>query len=156
MRCLGLKSIINFQDFFFTPILLGQSHWKRCFLNKHSSWWRRLQDAMIKTNIFALVIRLQKTSLRGLQEVLIKINTFFKMYSKCLQDVLQKRLQHIFKTSYKDIFKTLSRRLIWLNCLSRSRIWLDTRYGQCRKSASVVKMSQVLVFHFTMSFSSCL
>ena len=153
MRCLGLKSIINFQDFFFTGILLGQRHWKRCFLNKHSSWWRRLQDAMIKTNIFTLVIRLQKTSLRGLQEVLIKINTFFKMNSKRLAKTPSTHLQDVL---YKDVFKTLPRRLIWLNCLSRSRIWLDTRYGQCRKSASVVKMSQVLVFHFTMSFSSCL
>ena len=61
---------------------------------KHSSWWRRLQDVLIKTNIFALVIRLQKTS------------------SRRFKGVLQKRLQDIFKTSCKVIFKMFSRRII--------------------------------------------
>ena len=61
---------------------------------KHSSWWRRLQDVLIKTNIFALVIRLQKTS------------------SRRFKGVLQKRLQDNFKTSCKVIFKMFSRRII--------------------------------------------
>ena len=61
---------------------------------KHSSWWRRFQDVLIKTNIFALVIRLQKTS------------------SRRFKGVLQKRLQDIFKTSCKVIFKMFSRRII--------------------------------------------
>ena len=61
---------------------------------KHSSWLRRLQDVLIKTNIFALVIRLQKTS------------------SRRFKGVLQKRLQDIFKTSCKVIFKMFSRRII--------------------------------------------
>ena len=51
---------------------------------------RRLQDVLIKTNMFASALRLQKTS------------------SRRLQDVLQKGLQ--------DIFKTSSRRIIKLNC----------------------------------------
>ena len=37
---------------------------------------RRLQDVLIKTNVFALVRRLQKTSSRDLQDNLIKINIF--------------------------------------------------------------------------------
>ena len=59
---------------------------------------RRLQDILIKTNIFVLVIRLQdilKTILGRLQDVL---------------ETSSKRLQDIFKTSCKDVFKTSSRR----------------------------------------------
>ena len=101
--------------------------------SKHSSRWihledvfgLRLQDVLIKTNIFALLIRLQ--------DVFIKINIFvlvirlqdvfktfsrrlqdvFKTFSRRLQDVLQKRLQDIFKTSsrrFENVFKTSSRR----------------------------------------------
>ena len=85
---------------------------------------RRLEDAF-KTNMFALALRLQKTSSRRFQVVLVKTNTFvlairlqevFKTFSRRLQDDLQKRLQDIFKTSCKDIFKMFSRRIIKLNC----------------------------------------
>ena len=102
--------------------------------------WRHLSSSssedVFKRNIFALAIRLQKTSSRRLQDVLVKTNIFvlairlqdvFKTFSRRLQDVLQKRLQDIFKTSsrrfedifktsWKDIFKTFSRRIIKLNC----------------------------------------
>ena len=86
----------------------------------------RLQDVLIKTNIFALVIRLQdifKTSCqdvfksfsRRLQGVLQKrLQDIFKTSSICLQDVLQKLLQEIFKTSprrFEDVFKTSPRYL---------------------------------------------
>ena len=79
------------------------------------------EDVLIKTNIFALLIRLHKTSSRHLQDALIKANIFaliirlqdvFKTFSRRLQDVLQKLLQGIFKTSSRrlqDIFKTSSR-----------------------------------------------
>ena len=56
-------------------------------------YWRRLQNALIKTNIFILVIRLQKTSSGSLQDTLIKTNIF----------VLVIRLQDIFKTFSKVI-----------------------------------------------------
>ena len=73
---------------------------------------KRLQDVVVKTNIFVLAIRLQDD---------------FQTFSRRLQDVLQKRLQDIFKTSsrrfedifktsWKDIFKTFSRSIIKLNC----------------------------------------
>ena len=62
---------------------------------------RRLQDVLIKTNMFALALRLQKTSSRRLQDVLVKTNIF----------VLAIRLQDVFKTSCKNVFKTSSRRL---------------------------------------------
>ena len=87
--------------------------------------WRRLsssssEDVLIKTNMFALALRLQKTSSRRLgQDQYIRLGY---TSSRRLQDVLQKRLQDIFKTSSKrlqdvlqkglqDIFKTSSRRL---------------------------------------------
>ena len=70
---------------------------------------RRLEDVLIKRNMFTLALSLQKTSSRRLQEVLVKINIF----------VLTIRLQDVFKTSSRhlqDIFKTSSRRIIKLNC----------------------------------------
>ena len=87
---------------------------------KHSSWWRRLRlqktfsrrlrDVLIKTNIFALVIRLQKTSSRRLgQDQYIRLGytssrrlqDVFKTFSRCLQD--------IFKTSSRPLAKIFSR-----------------------------------------------
>ena len=102
---------------------------------------RRLEDVLVKTNIFVVAICLQDV---------------FKTFSRRLQDVFKtfwRRLQDIFKTSCKDIFKTFSRRTIRLNCLPRSHLW--EIYGQCRKFVSVLKFikfyhnSMVLVFHFT-------
>ena len=79
---------------------------------------RRLQDVLIKTSIFVLVIclqnifkmasrRLGKTSSRHLQDV-------FKTFSRRLKDVLPVRLQDVFKTSSRrlwDVLKTTSRHL---------------------------------------------
>ena len=81
----------------------------------------------MKTNIFLLIIRLQKTSWRRLEDVLVKtsiivlsirLQDVFQMFSRHLQDVLkddlQKRLQDVFKKSsrrFQDVFKTSSRRL---------------------------------------------
>ena len=67
----------------------------------------RLDEDVLKTNIFSLIIRLHKTSSRRLQNVLVKTNIFllsirlqdvYKTSSKHLQDVLQIRLEDIFKT----------------------------------------------------------
>ena len=66
---------------------------------------RRLQDVLIKTNIFTLVTRLHKTSSRRLQDVLVKTNTLG------LGDTSSRRFQNVFKTSCKNAFKTSSRRL---------------------------------------------
>ena len=88
-------------------------------LSKHSLWWRRfedvlktsfvfvfrrrLQDALIKTNIFTILIRLQKTSWRRLEDV-------FKTSSRLLAKASSKPFQDVFKTSCKNVFKTPSRR----------------------------------------------
>ena len=126
---------------------------------------RCLQDVLIKTDKFTLLIRLQ----RRLQDVFIKSNIF----------VLVKRLQDVFK----DVLKTFSRRTIKINCssyrvfkmssrriqnvsetfskdgylwkeLPRSHFW--EIYVQCTKCARVKKVSQILVSHFTTPFSSFL
>ena len=75
------------------------------------------EDVLIKTNIFALAMRFQdvlKTSTRRLA----------KTSSRRYQDIFKKSLRHIFKTSCKDVFKMFLRRIIRLNCLSRSSICL--------------------------------
>ena len=87
--------------------------------SNHSSWWRRLspsssEDVLIKTNIFALVLRLQKTSWS--RPIYSSWPYVFKASSRRFQNVLQKRLQDIFKTSRRrfcsdDVFKTSSRLL---------------------------------------------
>ena len=130
-----------------------------------SNWYLAQQTfVLMKTSWNVFRLRLRETSSRRLQDVLIKTNIFtlpnifvlairlgvFRTFLRRLQDVLQKRLQDIFKTSSKrlqDIFKTsckdiFSRHIIRLNCLPRSHLW--EIYGQCRKFVSVIKISQVL------------
>ena len=77
--------------------------------SKHSSWWRRLED------VFRL--RLQKTSSRRLQEVLIKTNMFTlalrlqKTSSRRLGQDQYICLGHVSLRRLQDVFKTPSRRL---------------------------------------------
>ena len=104
--------------------------------SKHSSWWRRLeevfkmsfvfvfrrrlQDVLIKTNMFALDLHLQKTSSRRLgQDQYIRfgytssrrLQYVFKTNSTRLQDVLPRRLQDVFQTFLRRLAKTSSRYL---------------------------------------------
>ena len=71
---------------------------------------RRLQDALIKTNIFVLAIRLQDVLQKRLQDV-------FRTSYRHLQYVLQRCLQDISKT-YHQVKLPIS------NCLPRSSICL--------------------------------
>ena len=73
---------------------------------------RRLQDVLIKTNIFALLIRLQKTSWS--RPIYSSWSYVFKTCSRRFQDVFKTSCQDDFKTSsrhFEDVFKTFSRRL---------------------------------------------
>ena len=120
-------------------------HKRNLFINnlvrKYSSWWRRLEevlktsfifvfsrhlqededeDILIKTNIFILVIYLQKMSSRRLQDVFVKtlvipLQEIFKTFLRRLAKASLKRFQDIFKTSCKDVLNTFSRRIIKLN-----------------------------------------
>ena len=111
-----------------------------CCPSKHSSWWRRLEDAfktssrrlhqdeyvrlslmssedVFKTSwsrpIYSCWPSVFKTSSRHFQDV---FKTSCKTSSRRLQDILKtssRRLQDIFKTSsrrFEDFFKTSSRR----------------------------------------------
>ena len=86
----------------------------RCLLP--SSWedvFKMFSRRLVKTNIFALALGLQKTPSRRLQDVLVKTNKtnifvlatclrdFFKTSSRHLQDVLQRYLQDVFKTYHQ-------------------------------------------------------
>ena len=114
------RSVSLVSYFRFCGLILHQQ------LSKHSTWWRcleddfrlrlqntssrRLEDFLIKTNIFALVIRLQ--------DVLVKTNIFvvaicfqdvFKTSSRRPQDVLPRHLQDVLQKLPQDIYKTSSR-----------------------------------------------
>ena len=122
------QSTANVEQLFYQTWTLRDTSQQTFVLMKTS--WRRLEDVLIKTNMFALALRLQKTSSRRLQDVLVKTNIFvlviclqdvFKTFSRRLQDVLKtssRCLEDIFKTSCKDIFKMFSRRTIKLICSS--------------------------------------
>ena len=83
----------------------------RLRLQKTSS--RRLQDVLIKTNIFALVIRFQdvfKTSSRCLAKTSSRrFKDVFNTSSRHLQDILAslRRLQNVFMTSAKASLRYL-------------------------------------------------
>ena len=65
------------------------------------------EDVLIKKNIFALVLRLQKTFWS--RPMYSSWPYIFKTFSRRLQGVLQKRVQDIFQTSSRsseDVFKT--------------------------------------------------
>ena len=104
--------MINTQQTF----VFMKTSWKRLEevfrLRLQQTFSRGLQDVLIKTKIFILLTRLQKTSSRCFyQDQYIPLG---HTSSRRLQDVLQKRLQGIFKTSSRhfwDVFKTSSRHL---------------------------------------------
>ena len=90
----------------------------RLRLQKTSS--RRLQDVLIKMNMFALALDVFKTSSRCLgREQYNRLGhtssrRLHNVLQKRLQDVLKtssRRLQNVFKTSCKKVFKKSSRRL---------------------------------------------
>ena len=81
---------------------------------------RRLQDILIKANIFTLLISLQKTSSRRFQDILqtrlqnvskTSCKNVFKTSSRHLTKTFSRRLQNVFKKPCKNIFKTSSRPL---------------------------------------------
>ena len=97
----------------------------------------------------------------------------FKTSSRRFENVFKtssKHLQHVFKTYYQvklflitqfqAVFETYSKRFwdvllrrLSIGGLPRSHFWKI--YGQCTKFPRVTKISQVLIFHFTTSFSGC-
>ena len=86
---------------------------------------RHLQDVLPRRVSKTSSRRIAKISSRRPQNVFkTSRKNVFKKSSRRLQDVLETstgHLQDILETSSKDVFKTLSRRIIRLNCLPRSR-----------------------------------
>ena len=84
---------------------------------------KRLQNVLIKTSIFALLICLQKTSSRSLQDVFQTscqdvFKTFSRRLAKTFQDIFKMSCQdvsktssNVFETSCKIVLKTFTRRL---------------------------------------------
>ena len=112
----------------FSFILVKQSFYLsyQTFILMKSSW-RSLsssssEDVLIKTNIFVLVLHLQKTCSRRLQDALVKTNILnvftascknvFKTSSRCLQDVFKtyRQVKLSLLTSLRDVFNTFLRR----------------------------------------------
>ena len=116
-RCIGLNNLHSMSP---PNIRLDEDILKTSFVFVFRTC---LQDVLIKANIFALVIRLQKTFSRRLQDVLVKTNIFvlairlqdvFKTSSRRLAKTSSRHLQDVFKTfsrRLQDIFKTSSKRL---------------------------------------------
>ena len=89
---------------------------------------RRLQDVLIKKNIFARLMRLQKTSSRRLDQNQYnrlghmssrRLQNVFKTSSRRFEDIFKtssRRFEDVFKMSWKDLFKTFSKCIIKLNC----------------------------------------
>ena len=141
--------------------------------DEHSRFSHACSEDVFKTSSRRLdqnqYIRLGHTFSRRLQEV-------FKTSSGRLQDVLPRRLQDLLERYLQDVFKTYhqikifllrslrdvfskflrrtAKTVIYRNICLRSHFW--EVYGQCAKFAWVIKISQVLVFHFTTPFSGCL
>ena len=82
------------------------------FRTNHSTLLFQQTFVLMKTNIFALLKCLQKTS--GSRSIYSSWSYVFKTSSRRVQDTLRKRLQDIFKTSsrrFQDGFKTSLKRL---------------------------------------------
>ena len=109
MGHLDINSIRNIFDAFPANIRLDEDVLKTSFV---FVFRRRLQDVLIKTNMFALALRLQKTSWS--RPIYSSWPYVFKTSSRRFQDVFKtssRRFQDVFKTSCKNVFKTSSRRL---------------------------------------------
>ena len=87
--------------------------------SKHLSWSGRLQDVLIRTNIFALVIHLQKTSWS--RPMYLSWSYLFQTFSRCLlAKTCSKHLQDVSKSFHQvtlflltrpqDVFETYSTR----------------------------------------------
>ena len=150
MTDLDLRTNISFILHFYCDVFSYMEAFKKYKPSKHSSFAfvfrSRLEDVFIKTNIFTLLIHLQKTSWsraiyspwkyvfktssrrlqnvfktssRRFEDVFKASSTLFQNVFKTSSRYLQKRLQDIFKTSsrrFEDVFETFARCIIKLNC----------------------------------------
>ena len=92
--------------------------------SKYSSWWRRLEDVLKMSFVFAFKRRLDQDkytrhSHTSSEDVLIKTNIF--ILAICLQGIFKaswRRFQDVFKKPCKNVFKTSPRRLFFAEILN--------------------------------------
>ena len=125
--------------------------------SKYSSWWRRLEDVLLKSNIFAEALPLQKTSYDVLRPKHSSWLYVFKTSLKHFQDVLPRCLQDVFMTSWRhlqdvllrrlqDVFKTYHQvKLFLLTCLQK------VFYTFLRRSFPKTVIYRVICVGFTTS-----
>ena len=118
------------------------------------------EDVLVKTNIFVLSIRLQdvfKTFSRRLQDI-------FKTSSRRLANTSWRHLQDVLKTYHQvKLFLLISLWEVLTTFVKRTANTVAYRRNTSEKFmvcveifSRVIKISQVLVFHFTTPFSACL
>ena len=132
------------------------------------SWSGRLQDVFIKTNIFALVIHLQKTSWS--RPVYLFWSYIFKAFLRCLQDIVPRHLGQTCSRHLQDVSKSYHQvKLFLLTHLQdifetySTHFWDVLHRRICIGHTSEKFMVSVLnfqewkkVFHFTTPFSGSL
>ena len=135
----------RFNDVFKTFLRRLQDILQKCLQDIFKTSSRRFKDDF-KTSSR----RLTNTSLRYLQDVL----------QRCLQDIFKTYHQAklFVSTRLRDVFSMFSdflRRTARTGCLQKDlpRSHFSEIYGQCTEFARVIKICQVLVFHWTTSFS---
>ena len=150
---------------------------------KHSSWWRRLedvlkasfvfvfkrrpQDVLMKTNIFLLIIRLQKTSWS--RPIYSSCPYVFKTSSRHLAKTSSRRLANTSWRHLQDVLKTYHQvKLFLLTSLwevfnmfvrrtAKTAVYRTFHLGHTSEKFIVsVQNLQVLVFQFTTPISGCL
>ena len=125
-----------------------KASWSRRIYSPYSYVFRRLLQAVFKTSLsrptYSSWSYVFKTSTRHLQDV-------FKTYYQ-VKVFLATQFQDIFETYSKHFWGVLLRRLS-TGGLPRSHF--REIYGHCAKFPRVIKIPQVLIFHFTTPFSGC-
>ena len=126
-----------------------KTSWSRRIYSPYSYVFRRrLQEVLQKSlqDIFKKSLRRLQTSLRHLPKMLSRRFQDISSSENVLVNKSLRRSQHVSKTCPKDVYLQKD--------LPRSHFW--EMYGQCTKFTRVMKISQVLVFHFTTLFSGFL
>ena len=144
-------------SFVFVFKTLLQDAFKTSWSRRTYSPWsyvfrRRLQDDLIKANLFALVIRLQdvyKTSSRNLQDVLLRrIQDVFKIYYQ-VKLFLLTLLEDLFTRCFQDVFSTFFRRT------TKTIIYIKICLGHTSEKCMVrVQIFQEWIFGYTETFGA--
>ena len=118
-----------------------KAYWRGLSSSSSKDVFKTSEYVLMKANIFALAINLQKTSSRRLGQdqflLVIRLQDVFKKSLQNIlktlwspQDVLQKRVQDIFKTSCQNVIKTSSK---FLQDILQKRLKRQTFFKTCSR-----------------------